>query len=284
MEEQNNMKFIISPRSNFQAFSELIILLTRHRQLTLEMAKREITDRFSGQLFGIFWAIGHPLILMLVYVFIFGFVFKVRMGGTTSLPLDYTTYLLSGLIPWLAFSEVMSKASVTIVSNSVLVKQVVFPVETLPVKSVISTLLTLLIFITMLIVYVLLVQNTLPWTYLLLPLLLFLLVLAMIGVSYILSAIGVYFRDIKDFVQVFSVTGVYLMPAFYLPESIPNLFRPLLYLNPFSYMIWCFQDALYFGRFEHPFAWPIFALLSIGSFVIGYRFFRKLKLMFGNVL
>lgn len=278
------MKFIISPRSNFQAFSELIILLTRHRQLTLEMAKREITDRFSGQLFGIFWAIGHPLILMLVYVFIFGFVFKVRMGGTTSLPLDYTTYLLSGLIPWLAFSEVMSKASVTIVSNAVLVKQVVFPVETLPVKSVISTLITLLIFITMLIVYVLLVQNTLPWTYLLLPLLLFLLVLAMIGVSYILSAIGVYFRDIKDFVQVFSVTGVYLMPAFYLPESIPNLFRPLLYLNPFSYMIWSFQDALYFGRFEHPFAWPIFALLSIGSFVIGYRFFRKLKLMFGNVL
>jgi lipopolysaccharide transport system permease protein len=278
------MKFIISPRSNFQAFSELIILLTRHRQLTLEMAKREITDRFSGQLFGIFWAIGHPLILMLVYVFIFGFVFKVRMGGTTSLPLDYTTYLLSGLIPWLAFSEVMSKASVTIVSNSVLVKQVVFPVETLPVKSVISTLLTLLIFITMLIVYVLLVQNTLPWTYLLLPLLLFLLVLAMIGVSYILSAIGVYFRDIKDFVQVFSVTGVYLMPAFYLPESVPNFFRPLLYLNPFSYMIWCFQDVLYFGRFEHPFAWPIFALLSLGSFVIGYRFFRKLKLMFGNVL
>jgi lipopolysaccharide transport system permease protein len=284
MEELNSMKFIISPRSNFRAFSELVILLTRHRQLTLEMAKREITDRFSGQLFGVFWAIGHPLIMMLVYVFIFGFVFKVKVGGTTDLPLDYTTYLLSGLIPWLAFSEVMSKASITIISNSILVKQVVFPVETLPVKSVISTLLSLGIFISMLVIYVLLVQKTLPWTYLLLPLLIILLVLAMIGVSYILSAIGVYFRDIKDFVQVFSVTGIYLMPAFYLPEFVPSLFRPLLYLNPFSYMIWCFQDVLYFGRFEHPFAWPIFALLSIGSFVIGYRFFRKLKLMFGNVL
>jgi lipopolysaccharide transport system permease protein len=284
MEEVGKMKFIFSPRLNFQAFGELTALLTRHRQLSVEMAKREITDRYSGQLFGFFWAIGHPLIMMLVYVFIFGFVFKVKVGGTSSLPLDYTTYLLSGLIPWLAFIESMSKASVAIVSNANLVKQIVFPVEVLPVKGVLSTFLTQFIFIGMLIVYVLVVEKILPWTYILLPVLVVLQALAMIGASYILSAIGVYFRDIKDFVQVFSVTGVYLMPAFYLPESVPGLFRPLLYLNPFSYMIWCFQDVLYFGRFEHPYAWPIFAIFSISVFIIGYRFFRKLKLMFGNVL
>lgn len=278
------MNKVFSSKSNLEAFRELILLLTRHRRLTIEMAKREIFDRYTGQFFGAFWAIGHPLIMMLVYVFIFGFVFKVKVGGTVGMPRDYTTYLLSGLIPWLAFQESMSKASTVIVSNSNLVKQVVFPIEVLPIKGVIATLITQFIFLIFLTVYVLAKQLFLPWTYLLLPVLVFLQALAMIGVSYILSAVGVYFRDIKDFVQVFAVTGVYLMPIFYLPESVPNLFKPLLYLNPFSYMIWCFQDLLYFGKFAHPFAWLVFMVMSVGVFVFGYRFFRKLKLMFGNAL
>ena len=273
-----------NPKTNFQAFRELAMLVTRHRHLTMEMAKREITDRYAGQIFGIFWAIGHPLVLMLVYAFIFGAVFKVRIGGTPGMPLDYTTYLLSGLIPWLAFIESMSKATGVIVGNANLVKQFIFPIEVLPVKGVFATLISQVIFLFLLIVYVIFVQRTLHWTFLLVPLLVFLQSLAMIGVSYILSAVAVYFRDMKDFVQVFSVTGIYLAPAFYLPEFVPDLFRPILYLNPFSYLVWCFQDVLYFGRFEHPWAWLVFLVLSLSIFTFGYRFFRKLKLMFGSVL
>jgi lipopolysaccharide transport system permease protein len=65
---------------------------------------------------------------------------------------------------------------------------------------------------------------------------------------------------------------------------VPSILRPLLYINPFSYMVWCYQDALYFGRFEHWWAWPIFAGLSLAIFYVGYRVFRKLKVMFGDVL
>jgi lipopolysaccharide transport system permease protein len=278
------MRSVIDPSSNFQAFRELIWLLTRHRQLTAEMAKREIFERYTGQFFGAFWAIGHPLIMMLVYVFIFGFVFKVKIGGTADMPLDYTTYLLSGLIPWLAFQESMSKAATVITGNSNLVKQVVFPIEVLPVKGVLATLVTQFIFFTLLTLYVIISQHSLPWTYLLLPILILLQVFAMIGVSYIVSATGVYLRDTKDFVQVFSVVGIYLMPTFYLPEFVPTIFRPVLYINPFSYLIWCYQDALYFGRIAHPWAWAVFLVLSVGIFVVGYRFFRKFKVMFGNVL
>ena len=68
-------------RGNLQAFGELTALLTRHRRLTYELAKREIGERYTGQLFGRFWAIGHPLALMLVYVFVFAFVFRTRVGG-----------------------------------------------------------------------------------------------------------------------------------------------------------------------------------------------------------
>jgi len=248
------------------------------------MAKREIGERYSGQLLGVFWAIGHPLVVMAVYVFIFGFVFKVKIAQQTNVPLDYATYLLSGLIPWMAFQESMSKASTVIVANSNLVKQFVFPTEVLPVKGVMATVATQSIFLSLLVLYVLLTQHSLPWTYSLLPVLLVLQALGMIGVSYVLSAIGVYVRDTKDLVQVFAVTGVYLVPAFYLPEFVPSVFSRLLYLNPFSYLIWCYQDALYFGRLQHWWAWIVLPVLSLGIFVIGYRFFRKLKLMFANVL
>lgn len=278
------MRAIFKLQNHYQAFTEIVLLFTRHRQLTLEMAKREITDRYLGQIFGAFWALAHPLVFILVYIFIFAFVFKVKIGGTRDLPLDYTVYLLSGLIPWLCIQEAMAKSTTVIVANANLVKQVVFPIEILPVKVVISSVFTQCIFLAMLAVYVLFTYHRLPWTYILLPLLILVEAMGAIGISYILSSVSVYFRDLKDFVTVFVVVGVYLIPAFYLPEFVPAAFRPLLYANPFSYLIWCFQDVLYYGRFEHPWAWGIFFALSLGTFYFGYRIFRKLKLMFGNVL
>jgi lipopolysaccharide transport system permease protein len=248
------------------------------------MAKKEITDRYVGQIFGIFWSFGHPLLQIGVYVFIFTYVFKVKIGGTVDMPRDYTTYLLSGLIPWLGFQESMSKGSTIIVSNSSLVQKVVFPIEVLPVKGVVSSLVPTSFSLLLLFGYVLISGNGLPWTYLLLPLLVFLQFLAMSGVSFILSSIGVFLRDIKDFVQVFSFIGLYLMPVFYLPQFVPEIVRPLLYLNPFSYLAWCYQDALYYGQFEHWWAWIVLIVMSFGIFYCGFRLFRKLKLLFGNVL
>ena len=278
------MNSVFNPKNNLQAFREQASFIKRHRLLIIEMAKREITDRYAGQFFGVFWAIGHPLVLMLVYAFIFGIVFKVKVGGTADLPLNYTTYLLSGLIPWLAFIESMSKATNAIVGNASLLKQFIFPIEVLPIKGVFSTLVTNLIFLFLLIMYILISQHVAHWTFLLLPLLIVLQTMAMIGISYILAAAAVHFRDMKDVIQVFSITGVYLIPAFFLPEFVPRLFQPILYINPFSYLIWCYQDALYFGRFEHPWAWGVVFVLSLSVFTLGYRFFRKVKNVFGDVL
>ena len=262
----------------------MLLLLTRHRELTLHLARREITDRYLGQVFGSLWAIGHPLVLIGVYVFIFGFVFRLKVGDGRQVPFDYTTYLLAGLIPWLCLVESMSKATVAITMNANLVKQIVFPVEVLPVKGVIASLITQAISIILLLVYVLTKYHTLEWTYALLPLLMLLQSLFMIGLAYLLSSIGVYFRDLKDLVQVFCTVGVFTVPIFFLPEQIPELFRPLLYANPICYIVLCYQDALYAGRLVHGWAWIIFPTMSVGLFYLGYRIFRKLKIMFGNVL
>ena len=275
---------VFSPTGHLFAFRELIGLLTRHRQLTWEMTKREISERYVGQIFGTLWTIGHPLALMGIFVFVFAYVFRLKVGGTFELPRDFTTYLLSGLIPWMAFQESMAKGSTVILSNASLVKQVVFPIEILPVKGVIVTFVSQAVSSSILILYVLIKHGFLPWTYALLPVLFFFQALAMIGVSYVLSSVGVFFRDLKDFVQVFCVAGLYMIPVFYLPKWVPDVVRPILFVNPFSHLIWCYQDICYFGRFEHPWSWGVVIVSSLGVFYGGYRIFIKLKIMFGNVL
>ena len=269
-------------RGHIGALREAGYLLTRHRELTFEMARREVSERYAGEALGILWAVGHPIFLTGLYVFVFAVVFKTRLG--VEMPLDYTAYILSGLIPWMAFQDSMNRSCMAITANASLVKQVVFPLEVLPAKGVIASLLPQLLSTTILIAYVLITNKALPATYSLLPALMFVQILAMLGVSYLLSAVSAYLRDTKDFVQLFCTAGIYLAPVLYLPQWTPRLFKPLLYLNPFSYPVWCYQDALYFGRFEHPWAWVANCVLSIAAFVSGYRVFRSLKAGFGNTL
>lgn len=263
---------------------DVLGICLRHRDLIWEMARREVADRYVGQMLGMFWAFFHPIFLIGLYVFIFAFVFKQKVGGTADLPLDYTAYLLSGIVAWLSIQDGLIKSCTIITSNAALVKQTVFPLEVLVIKSMAVSLFPQLISLLLLVVYVLATHGSLQLTYLMLPLLVLVQILGMIGIAFLLAPVGAYFRDIKDLVQLFSSAGIYLLPIFYIPSWVPDLFRPFLYLNPFSYMIWCYQDALYFGRFEHPWSWAIALLLNIFLFNLGYRLFRKLKPALGNLL
>jgi len=274
----------LNPITHVRAIHDIIALLTSHRQLTWEMTKKELTDKYAGQVLGTIWVLGHPLIMIAVYIFLFVIVYRARIPAEMQLELDMTAYLLTGLLPWMAFQESMGKASTAILNESNLVKQVIFPIEILPVKGVIVSLITQILTMSLLLAYIALKCRTVHLTTALLPVLVIFQAMAMIGVSYMLSSVGVFFRDIKDFVQVFCFAGIFLMPIMYLPVQVPTIFRPILYLNPFSYMVWCYQDAIFFGRFEHPWAWGVFAGMSVAVFYIGYGIFYKLKHMFGNVL
>lgn len=276
---------LLNPFISWSAIREMTRILYRQRELTWEMAKREFVDRYAGQILGFFWGIAHPLIVALVYVFIFGVVFKVAsVRSNNDLAGDYIVYLLAGLVPWLAFQEVLNKGTLAIVGNSNLVKQVIFPVEVLPAKGVISAILTELIFLGALMAYILVRQQTLPWTIVLLPLLLAIQAAGMLGFSLLLSALGAYFRDLKEVIQVFCLLNVYLMPVVYLPGWVPAPVRPFIALNPFSYMTWCFQDVFFNGAITNPWVWLVYAVTNVMALVLGYRVFRKLKNYFGNVL
>jgi lipopolysaccharide transport system permease protein len=258
--------------------------LWQHRDLIWAMAQRDIAVPYAGQMLGSVWALGHPLFLVALLAIVFNFLFGSRFGGTFALPLDYTVFLLSGLVPWQTIAAVLGVAGTEITSNDNLVKQVVFPVEVLPIKGVITSLVTLGVGLLFLVVYVVFKTGSLPWTYVLLPIVVLLHILFMFGVALAISALGVFFRDVKDIMRLFVTAGIYVLPVIYIPRSLPGVLRPFIYLNPPSYMVWCYQDTLYFGRFEHPWAWPVFVALSLGAFFGGFAAFQKLKPFFGNVL
>ena len=262
--------------------AEIARLYTTHRRLIWELAKRDLRDRFAGQFFGVVWAVGHPLVLMALYVLVFVYIFPGRRGESSG-PRDFTISVLAGLIPWLTFQEVLANSATTITNNASLVKQVVFPIETLPVKAVLASTVSQLVATGFLVVYAL-GRGALEWSLLFWPILFGFQLLAMAGACYLLSAIGVFFRDLKDFTQIFCAANLFLQPILYVPDHLPHVFRAVFYANPFSYMVWCYQDAIFFGEIAHPWAWVVYPVGSVALFYLGVRAFRKMKVGFGDVL
>lgn len=275
---------LVEPRAYAESFREVVHVLARNRVLTLAIVKRDLRGQHAGQLLGRAWGIAQPLVLLALYAFVFGVVFRVRIGDTFDLPRNYTIYLLSGLVPWLAFTHAMASGATALTANAQLVKNTVFQLELLPVSKALAALLPLGVGLAFLAGFTLVTESGLPATYLLLPLLVACQLLAMIGFTFALSAVGTVVRDVKEVIQVISVVGIFVLPIVYLPDAVPDVFRPMLYLNPFSYVVWAYQDALYFGRIEHPYAWAVVVVGSLFAFVTGYRLFRKVRPYFGNVL
>lgn len=275
---------ILAPRGNFRALRDGAATLWCHRSLCLELARRDLGGQFAGQALGRLWIIAHPLLLYGVYVFIFAIVLKVNITQSADMPRDYTTYILAGLVPWLASQQALARAPTALMAHANLVKQVVFPIEVLPVGVIVAAAIPLLVGLAVIVARVVLVTADIPWTYVLLPAVVTIHAAFMLGLTNILAVTTPFFRDVKDFMQVMTVVGVYAIPAFYLPQWVPQAIRPWLYVNPFSYFVWMYQDALYFGAIQHPYAWLVSLFLAVGTLALGMRCLHKLKPYVANVL
>jgi homopolymeric O-antigen transport system permease protein len=268
---------------HFGAAREVLALFYRHRRLTWEMAKSELSERHSGQVLGALWSVIHPLLQIGLYLFMFAYVFRAALGNAGSFPRDYATYILAGLIPWISLQDALNKSTGAIHAHVSLVKQVVFPIEILPVKSVLVTVFAQAVSLALLAAY-LVSRQALPWSFVLVPVLVLMQLALMTGLALALSAAGAYFRDLKDIVQILLLAGLYLSPVFFPPGSLPRALEPVIHANPFSYMVWCYQDAIYYGAAQHPAAWVVFPVLSFFGLSVGYRAFRRAKLLIGNLV
>lgn len=275
---------LFHPLAHAQALREALGFLVRNWTLILAMARRDIGNRYAGQVFGVFWAIGHPLFQMSVLVFVFGVVFKQKIGGTYELPRDYTIYILSGLTAWLSLAPVLAASATALTGNANLIKQFTFDARSLPAKEIVTGSVVWFVTVGIVILYALLSGEGISWSYLLIPVLAVVHGMIALGFAWALSALSVFLRDVKDIVALVNTAMIYLLPVVYLPAWVPDMLRPLLYINPFSYLIWIYQDVFYFGRIEHPVAWIVAPLFALFVFTAGYRLFRRLQPMFGSAL
>lgn len=275
---------IVNPIKLMEGVTHGVVALRVNFTLARELGVRELRTKYAGQIMGTFWVIGHPLAQLLLLVFVFGVVFKQRIGGTHDLPRDYTTYIMSGLVPWLALVPVFTGACSAVISQSAIVKQFQIDPHVLPLKDVFLSTIFWLVGICLIVLNVLAREGGLPWTYLLLPVVFCIHFAFAVGAAWLLASLCVFLRDLKDFVQVGVQVCIYLLPIVYLPQWVPALFRPLIDWNPLSALVWIYQDALYFGRLEHPLAWVTAILLATWVFALGHRVFVRLKPHFGKAL
>jgi len=259
-------------------------VIRRNLGLIREMVLRDIKGGYAGHGLGSLWVYIQPIMVVGTFMLIFGVVIGTRMTVTVTFPGDYTSYILVGLVPWLLMSNALGRAPNAFSGNANLVKQVVFPIETLPVASIIACFVTYIPAFALMLGYRVFAGGGLTWLALLLPVLLGLHALICVGTTLLLSVTTPFVRDLRDFVTIYMSVSMYFTPAIYLPDWVPSIFRPILYLNPFSYVVWVYQDVLFFGEIRHPFAWAALVVISVGIFLAGLVVFRRVKPYLGNVL
>lgn len=256
---------------------------TRFRQTlvyTAILTRQGLFDPFRGHLLGGLWIIINPLLITLVYLFLFNVVFIVRMNGASLAQGSYTVFLLAGLVPWLTLQASLQRSPTSITANSALAEDNQVPYAALPLRDTLLSLPTWFVGFAALIAYMAVVRE-LHWTVLLLPLLLLVQLVLTAGAAMLLSAIGVFLRDAKEVISSFLLVATFLLPIAYQPDSVPSLLQPLIWINPFSYLVLCYQDAVYFGTAMHAYAWIVFPAISIAALVVGARVFARLSPYFG---
>lgn len=262
---------------------DFLQLVRRHLRLLVVLSGREVTDRFAGSALGAVWALAHPLFLMALFVCVFTFIFGMRFANVNT-GLGYSIFLIAGYLPWMAFQDISVKSCAAITNNANLVKQVVFPLEVLPLKGVLAALVPQLIGLVFLTVYTAIATSALPGTYVLLPFVLGMQVLGLFGIAFLLAALATFLRDLKEVMTLHAVAGLYLLPILFVPTALPPIVNKLLFFNPLSHPIWVFQDVLFYGEIVHPWSWLLTAVGALGLFIVGYGLFRRVKVYFGNVL
>ncbi len=259
--------------------------LWRNRQLIWQMTRREVAGRYRGSLLGLAWSFLNPLLMLLVYTFVFSVVFKSRWGVSAGeSQADFAIILFAGMIVFSFFAEIVNRAPGMIISNVNYVKKVVFPLEILPWVALGSVLFHSLVSLVVLLLLQLIVNFTLPWTALLFPLVLLPLVFACMGLAWFLAALGVFVRDVGQITNVFTTVFMFLSAVFYPLTALPQKYQNILQLNPLVLIIAESRNVLIFGKLPNWTSLGITLLIGFGMALAGFWWFQKMRKGFADVI
>lgn len=274
------------PARAYLSPGRVLATLVRHRDLIWQFASREVIERHKGAYLGAAWNVISPLLSLGIYTFVFGFVFHSRWqeaikthsgGGNMHLSGAFILPFFLGHSIFHFFAECLNRSPGLVASRPNLVKKVVFPLEILPVVGVLSSLVYPLISIACLLVVQVILTGMIPVTTLLLPIVFLPLIPLCLGIGWVLSALGVYIRDIRHITVVLTQLSMFLTPVFYSVDRVPERFRGVYMMNPMAIVIESARSVMLWG--EQP-DWKALGALSVFSLFVmqaGYVLFMRAR-------
>lgn len=271
-------------REFFMSFTHMFASVWRNRQLVRMLARRDVQGRYRGSILGLAWTFLNPAILLCTYTFIFSVIFKAKWGDQASTTSEFAMIIFSGIIVYNLFAECIGRAPGLMIANANYVKKVVFPLEILPVVNIITALFHAAIGFAAWVLFHFIFLGPPSPTLFLFPVIMVPLLFYIAGFSWILSSLGVYFRDIMQIITLVLTVLMFLSPVFYPLSAVPEKLRPILLFNPLTVILEQMRCVL----FGHPLAqWTPFMIsggiaLCVAAF--GFWFFQKTRRGFADVL
>lgn len=250
--------------------------IVRYRGLVQSLVARELKARYRGSVLGFFWSFINPLLLLLIY----SFVFTVVLPGTHPKEIEpYALFMFCGILPWTWFSSSLNEAANVLIGSGNLIKKVLFPAEILPLVTVLANMVHFFLGLPILALFLVVYARPVsPIELIWFPVIVFVQLLLTCGLALGLSALTVHFRDIKDLLSNLLTFWFFATPIIYPMSLAPGLGRDLLNLNPFTHLAISYQEVLFYdGPFGH-WRWLVALLVaSAAVFLGGYFLFDRLR-------
>lgn len=272
-----------------EAVSSSLVALYRRRWLAVYFTQREMSRTYRSSYLGFLWALLSPLLMVVLLSLIFSELVGIRFREVLGDPgLNYGLFLYCGLLPFLAFSEMLNKATNSIRSNTALVQKVVFPLEIFPLTRVVTVHVDKLFGVAMLVLVVFVLEQRLQWTVLFVPLLMALQLVFMTGLSYLCAVVGTYLPDIRETLRAFVRVLFFVTPIVWTPDRLPQSFQEnfgfIVDYNPLAYLVEAYRDLILLGEFPDLSATLWFSAVSVVLLAGGFFLFVRVKQNFADII
>lgn len=263
---------------------EMINSLINNRQLIWQMSKRDVIGRYKGSILGLAWSFFNPLIMLVVYTFVFSVIFKARWHTGSDSKTEFALALFIGMITYGLFAECINRAPDLIINNTNYVKKVIFPLDILPFITMGSTIFHTLISLCVWCLFYIIVNQSFNWTAIFLPLIFLPLIFFSMGLSWFLASLGVYLRDISQITSVLTTVLMFMSPVFYSVSNLPEKYQIFLYANPLTFIIEQSREVLLWGNMPDCQGLGIATTISLFTAWLGFSWFQKTRRGFADVL
>ena len=256
--------------------------LYQKKRIIIAMAKREISNQYIGSILGFVWTFLQPLITITVFWAIFSVVFKVKPANN----IPFVTWLIAGIASWSLFSEIVNSSSNIIITYAHLIKKTVFNSEILPIVRILSSLITHLIFLFLLTTLMIILNVPITIYYFQFLYYLFCIIILSIGLSWIVSSLNVFIRDIAKITGVLLQIGFWITGIFWDMSRVPGPYQIFMKANPMFYVVQGYRESFFYQVpfWHHPSQTIYFWCFTMVCFIGGALIFKNLKPQFTDVL